>query len=605
MAVQIGAASDVAAGGPERDDGDFIRLARLLLRALGASPQKTALLGLAAALLAVVAATTFMQIRLNLWTRAFYDALAGRDVAGFGRQILLYIFIGGALLALNVAQRWLSLTMKMKLREGLTRDLIAQWLVPKRAFLIGGAGAIGVNPDQRIHEDANHLSEVSTDLGVGLLQAALLLVCFIGVLWNLSRGVVLSFRGVQFSIPGYMVWAALAYASVAALLSWRAGRRLIPLNAERYARESNLRFALVHANEHSEGIAVHRGETEESARLNGHLDRLLVILRSVIGVTTRLTWVTAGYGWFTIVAPIIVASPAYFAGNLSFGGLLMAAGAFDQVQQSLRWFVDNVGAIADWRATLLRVGGFRRALEDMDRIGGDAPRIELAVSTEKNLEFDNLAVISPSGRIELDQPHVQIAPGQHTVIVGAPGAGKTSLFRAIAGMWSWGAGRIALPADDRMMFMPKRPYIPDGSLREILAYPAAAGKFSKAQFKDALTRMGLAHLVDRLDQSGRWDQDLSDAEQHSLAFARLLLHRPLWVVVDSAIDSLSAAARKALFDLFDQELSGSTLINIAGPQGADPFFRRILYLARDPRGERLAVPPRRGAGDRHFARPSK
>ena len=209
-AEHAGAASGVAADKQARDDG-FIALARLLLRALGASRRRAALLSLATGLFAVVGATVGMQVSLNIWTKAFYDSLAQKDVAGFGRQLLIYVFIAGALIVLNVAQKWLSLTMKLKLREGLTRDLIAQWLAPRRAFLIAGAGAIGVNPDQRIHEDANHLSELSTDLGVGLLQSALLLICFIGVLWNLSQGVVLSFRGVQFSIHGYMVWAALAY----------------------------------------------------------------------------------------------------------------------------------------------------------------------------------------------------------------------------------------------------------------------------------------------------------------------------------------------------------------------------------------------------------
>ena len=304
----------------------------------------------------------------------------------------------------------------------------------------------------------------------------------------------------------------------------------------------------------------------------------------MVGVTTRLTLVTAGYGWFTIVAPIIVAAPAYFAGDLTFGGLLMAVGAFDQVQQSLRWFVDNVGVIADWRATLLRVAGFRRALEDMDRIGGGASRIELAVSPENSLQFDGLVVIFPSGAIRLDQPHVDIAAGSHTLIIGAPGAGKTSLFRAIAGLWSWGAGRIALPANDRIVFMPKRPYIFEGSLRDILAYPAQAKKFATAQYEAALTRMGLAHLAGQLDESRRWDQNLTDAEQQGLAFARLLLHKPLWIIVNSAINSLSVSGRRALFDLFDQELAGSTLVNIAGPQGGDPFFRRTIHLIRDPRG---------------------
>ena len=587
MAKQPDAASGSADGGRSQDDG-FVALARLLLRALGASAQRGALLGLAAGLCGIVAATTFMQLRLNAWTKAFYDSLSGKDMAAFGHQLFLYLFIAGALLTLNVSQKRLNLTMKMKLREGLTRDLIAQWLAPGRAFLIAGAGAIGVNPDQRVHEDTNHLAELSTDLGVGLLSSALLLTCFIGVLWGLSENVALSVAGATFNIPGYMVWAALLYAGAASFLSWRAARKLVPLNAERYARESNLRFALVHANEHAEGIAVHRGETEERARLNAQFDRLLVILRESIAATVRLTWVTSGYGWVSLVAPTMVASPAYFSGSITFGGLLMAVGAFEQVNLSLRWFVDNAGSIADWRATLLRVGGFRRALDEMDHVGG-ASRIERAVSSDNTLRLDGLAVVSSSGRVALDAAHVAIAPGEHTLIVGAPGAGKTSLFRALAGLWSWGEGRIGLPADDRIMFMPKRAYIPDGALRDILAYPEDADRFAPARFEDVLARMGLSHLAGRLDESGRFDQDLSEAEQQGLAFARVLLHRPLWVIVDSALDSLSEPSRKTLFGLFAGELSGSTLVNIAGPQGADPIFRHILHLVPQEAGPASAT----------------
>jgi vitamin B12/bleomycin/antimicrobial peptide transport system ATP-binding/permease protein len=599
MAKKTDAASEGVADRTPRDE-DFIALARLLLGALGASRLRAVLLGLSAGLWVVVGATAAMQIVLNLWTRTFYDSLAQKNIPEFGRQLFAYLFIAGALLALNVAQMWLGMTMKMKLREGLTRDLIGEWLTPRRAFLISGAGSIGVNPDQRIHEDAAHLSDLSTDLGVGLLQSVLLLVSFVGVLWGLSDGVVLSLLGRHFSIPGYMVWAALGYAGVASLFSWRLGWPLIPINAERYQRESNLRFALVHANQQSEGVAVNRGEREEANLLNRQLDRLLVMLRGLISVTTRLTWVTAGYGWFTIVAPIVVAAPAYFDGLLTFGGLLMAVGAFNQVQQSLRWFVDNVGAIADWRATLLRVGAFRRALEDMDRVGDGASRIEWTVSSENKLQFDDLVILTPSGCIRLDQPHVEISTGEHVLIAGAPGAGKTSLFRAMAGLWSWGAGRIALPADDRVMFMPKRPYIPDGSLRDILANPAAAQNFTTAQFEAALTRMGLAHLAGRLDERDRWDQNLTDPEQRSVALARLLLHRPLWVIVDAVVDSLSATTRATLFDMFSNELSGSTLVSIAGSQGADPFFRRTLCLSRDPRGGCLDFPP--GGGEVRHAR---
>jgi putative ATP-binding cassette transporter len=562
---------------------------KMILEAFYDSRERAMLLWLGAGLVVVVGATAYGQIELNAWNQPFYDALSRKDLPAFGSQLLVFVYIAGALLILNVAQTWLNQMAKLKLREGLTRDLFAQWLTPKRAFLLAGAGEIGVNPDQRIHEDARHLAELSTDLGVGLLQATLLLASFIGVLWALSAGVVFELQGKSFAVPGYMVWCALFYAGAASLASWRVGRPLIHLNAERYARESDLRFALVHVNEHSDGVAVHRGEAGEKDRLHHEFDRLLVILRRLVGATTGLTWITAGYGWFTIVAPIVVAAPAYFAGGLSFGGLLMAVGAFIQVQQSLRWFVDNVGAIADWRATLFRVGGFRQALIEMDKVGEAASRIELVTTADDKLGLDDLGVISPSGCTTLNESHIEIMPSDHVLIVGAPGSGKTNLFRAMAGLWPWGSGRISLPPAESTMFMPERPYIPDGALRDALAYPGSPRGFTEQEFLAVLTRMGLSHLSRWLDRVARWDRELTVPEQQGLAFARLLLHKPRWVFVDEAIESLAPETRKTLFDVFEQELATTTLVYISGSQAEDKFFTRILRLTKNPRGQCLTI----------------
>jgi vitamin B12/bleomycin/antimicrobial peptide transport system ATP-binding/permease protein len=215
-------------------------------------------------------------------------------------------------------------------------------------------------PDQRIHEDARHLVELSTDLGIGLLQSSLLLVCFITVLWNVSNGVLFSVAGWHFGLPhGYMVWSALTYAGIASFVSWWVGRPLIALDAERYAREADLRFALVRVNERTDVIALYGGEADEKDYLNHEFDQVLSMMRRLVTGITRLTWNTAGYGWFTIIAPFLVTAPGYFLGDMSLGGLMLAVGAFKQVQQALRWFVDNFSTIADWRATLLRVASFR------------------------------------------------------------------------------------------------------------------------------------------------------------------------------------------------------------------------------------------------------
>ncbi|WP_051134365.1 ABC transporter ATP-binding protein/permease [Methylocystis sp. ATCC 49242] len=561
----------------------------MILVALRAARERVALYWLGGGLLLVIAATAYGQIRLNAWNQPFYDALARKDLAAIGEQLLVFTGIAITLLILNVSQTWLVQMTKLKLREGLTRDLFAQWLTPKRAFLIARSGEIGVNPDQRIHADAQHLAEVSTDLGVGLVQASLLLVSFVGVLWTLSEGVTFSLLGAHIDIPGYMVWCALLYAALASLASWRVGRPLVHLGAERYARESEMRFALMHVNAHGEAIAIHRGEEAEQARLRIEFDRLLDVLRQLVTATTNLAWVTAGYGWFTIVAPIIVAAPAYFAGNLTFGGLLMAVGAFTQAQQSLRWFVDNAGVIADWRATLFRVGSFRQALLDIDASAPDAARITFTSTSRDRLLLENLELYSPSGSTRLDESHIEIAPQDHVLVIGEHGSGKTLLFRAIAGLWTSGRGNISLPPANAVYFVPKRPYIADLALRDILSYPASSSDFSDEEYVAVLTRFGLAHLAGQLNRIPHWEKELTDAEQQGLAFARVLLHKPRFVIVDEAIESLSPEARRTLFKVFADELAHAALVYINGPQAQDRFFDRVLHLNLTPRGERQTV----------------
>ncbi|MGB7043924.1 MAG: ABC transporter ATP-binding protein/permease [Methylocella sp.] len=565
---------------------------RMMVKTFWDSPGRNNLFLLGIAICAVVALTAFLQIKLNAWNKPFYDALSLKDFWEFLYQLVVFGVIAGALLALNVAQAWLRELSKLKLREGLTRDLFDQWLVPRRAFRLSGAGEIGENPDQRIHEDARHLVDLSTDLGIGLLQSTLLLACFITVLWTVSEGVTFSIAGLHFAVPGYMVWLALIYAGIASFGSWRVGRPLVQLNAERYAREADLRFGLVRVNERTEAIALYGGETDEKDYLNREFDQVLAMMRRLVSAITRLTWVTAGYGWFTIVAPFIVAAPGYFAGDMSLGGLMMAVGAFNQVQQALRWFVDNFSTIADWRATLLRVASFRLALVQMDQLGGETARIELVPTADDRLVFDQIGIASPGGCTRLSEKHVMINPAERVLIIGKRRGGKTSFFSAIAGLWPWGSGRILLPPAQTMMFISLQDYMPPGTLRGALAYPSQPSQFASQVYVAALNRMELAHLSPDLDRDARWERELTAEEQHKLAFARLLLHKPRWILLDEAIDHLEVEARNLVLDVFGQELADAAIVNIGQADTRRGFFTRVLHLIEDPEGQRLA--PRLG-----------
>ena len=577
-----GAASEVE----EAAEAGLVPQLSIMTRALVASPVLFKLLLLGTAIFIVIVFTAYEQIRLNSWNQPFYNALSSKNLSSFADQLGIFVQIVAALLVLNVAQKWLTEMTKVKLREGLVRDLVMEWLKPHRAFRLANAGPMGVNPDQRMHEDARHLTELSTDLGVGLLQSSILLVSFVSVLWDLSSGFQLRFARYVFNIPGYMVWAAVIYAGSASLLSYVAGRRLVAQNAARYGQEAELRFTLMRVNEHIDAISLAGGEADEERRVDTSLQGVLAAMKRLVGSLTGLTWITAGYGWFTLVAPILVAAPIYFTSNLSFGGLMMAAGAFNQVQTSLRWFVDNFSTIADWRATLLRVASFRSAVLATDVLHQTESRVRFDEGAA-GLTLENLEIASPAGCNKLREKDVSVSSGEHILIVGEPGTEKTRFFQALAGLWPWGSGRVAWPKGDYVIHLPHVPYLPPGTLRDVLAYPAKVETFDDTSFAEALRRMGLERHVSALDVEKRWNRELDTDEQQAVAFARALLHKPDWLLIDGALDSLEEETRQRLMESLRTDFDRAGVIYIGRADTKDRFFSRVLHLTSDPKARAL------------------
>ncbi len=559
----------------------------MMVRALRGSPVSKALFALLCAVVVLIVATSYSQVRLNQWNKPFYDALSRRDLHDFLTQLGVFFIIAGCLLILNVAQRWVVETLKLKLRQGIVHDLLKDWMLPRRAFWLANAGGpMGVNPDQRMHEDARKLCELSADLGTALFQAGILFIMFAGVLWRLSTDFDFRVGERDYTVPGFMLWAAVLYADAGSLLSYWVGRSLINRNEERYAREADLRFSLVRINEHLDGISLAAGEEDERRRVEQHLGNVLSATRRLVRGLTNLTWVTAGFGWVTQVAPILVAAPLYFAGKISFGGLMMAAAAFTQAQTSLRWFVDNFPNIADWRATLHRVASFRHALTASVDLHDFESRIAYVDGEPGVLTIDGLQIVSPSGCDMLRENHVAVKAGERVLIVGAPGTGKTLLFRALAGLWPWGSGTVARPKDETVLYLPAgTPYLPRGTLKEVLAYPFEVEKFEPAAFGQALNRLGLARLEALLDMTRRWDRELGQDEQQGIAFARIVLQKPAWLLIDDLLGSLDDEGLERVMEIFSNELAHTSLIHIGrAAQARDPFFSRVLHLVKAPLG---------------------
>jgi len=337
----------------------------------------------------------------------------------------------------------------------------------------------------------------------------------------------------------------------------------------------------VRVNEHVDAISLAEGEEGEKRRIEMNLANVLTATRRIVTGHTNLTWVTAGFGWVTVVAPILVAAPLYFTGKVSFGGLMMAAGAFTQAQSSLRWFIDNFSAIADWRATLLRVASFHHALITTHEPRGFESRITYAEGAPGTLVIDDLRIVSSANSDNLAETHVAMTSGERTLILSAPGTGKTQLFRALAGLWPWGTGRITRPRGEQIFYMPRgTPYLPRGTLREVLAYPLKAEGFEPDGFTRALFRLGLERLVPLLDETRRWDRELSQDEQLCLAFARILMQRPPWVLIDGMLASLEEDVLTVVIDVFANELKQTGVIHVGGAGDAHDIFTNVLHLVK-------------------------
>jgi putative ATP-binding cassette transporter len=559
---------------------------RMMAGAFWASPVRNRVLMLTVVLLAVIFATTYATFRLNQWNGPFYDALERRDMPGFVHQLMVFAVIAIVLTLLNVIQQWLNQITAMRMREGLARDLADVWLTPGRALKLAGAGQIANNPDQRLHEDTRILAENTTSLAIGLVNSTILLASFIGVLWTISTDFAFPFGSRTIVIPGYMVWASVVYALAGSILSNVVGARLPRLNADRYAREADLRSALVRANENLKPITLAHGEESERRRVHGAISEVLEMLRQTAWALANLTWVSAGFGWLAMVAPIIIASPMYFSGQLSFGGLMMAVGAFNQVNQALRWYVANFSVIADWRATLARVSFFRHALLVMDTPSAEGEVILYRQGAAgEGLCLDNVQVhgdpeAGAGGHgIRLAESFCFINAGERIMINGDPGTDRHLFFQAMAGIWPWGRGEISVPPAARMIMMPQEGYLPNTSLREVITYPSGLADVSDEALKAALVDVGLDRLVNRLDRVDRWDRMLDKDEEVALHVANAVLRKPDWLVMDDIFEGLEPETQTRLLGVLGG-LRNSTLIYVGrAPEFARLFQPRVYHVS--------------------------
>ena len=525
-------------------------------------------------------ALVWMEVQFNRWNNDFYNTFQNRDQDEFFRQLGLFGVLALTYIVIAVYRLYFQQMLQIEWRTWLTDKFMKDWMQDQAhyrlALLERGAatpGAVGTdNPDQRIAEDLRLFVDYTLTLSLGLLSAIVTLVSFVTILWGLSGDVTL--WGVN--IPGYMVWVALAYAIVGSALTHFIGRQLIGLSFDQQRVEADFRFSLVRLRENSEGVALYRGEPEE---LQGLRQRFAEVIRNWWGQMYKrkqLTWFTAFYGQLAIIFPYIVVSPRFFSGAIQLGGIFQTASAFGQVQGSLSWFIDAYTQFAPWKATVDRLVGFSTALERVreqaKRVGGER------VAEGEVLALDKVELDLPQGARLLANTSIQIAPHEDVLVTGPSGSGKSTLFRALAGIWPYWKGRIALPKGARLLFLPQKPYLPIGTLKHAVSYPADAAGFSDEDSRQALRAAGLAPLAEDLGRNENWAQVLSGGEQQRLAFARALLNKPDWLFLDEATASLPEEDQEALYRLLKEKLPQTTLVSIGHRASLAQFHAKRLAV---------------------------
>jgi putative ATP-binding cassette transporter len=575
-----------------RPEGAGRRLWRLVRDYYGSEEWRSAW-GLTLGVVLLTVLQIAIQVRLNLWNRDFFDALEQRDREVFLGQMGLFALLALAGIAAAVFQLQVRQVLQLRWRRWLVHRMQERLLTGNCHYRLQFLEGAADNPDQRISENTRWATAMAVDMAVGLLHSVLLLASFAGILWTLSGPLPVSLGGHGFEIPGYMVFAALVYAAIGTGLTWLIGRPLVGINSRRNEAESDHRFALVRLRENAEGVTLIRGEADEERGLRHSFSRVLAVMRDMYRGERRLMGLSAAYGMVTHIFPILVAAPRYFAGAITLGVLMQVGQAFYEVTRALNWFMANYPRLADWASHVERSVELEDSLAAAAAVGqGEAIRIEEGPLPDGRevLSLSGLSLATPGGALLITGADAEIRPGERVLIQGESGTGKSTLFRAIAGAWPWGAGRIRVPAREGMMFMPQRPYLPLGALRQAVAYPAPPGHFPDATVRAALARCGLAPLAGRLDEAARWDRILSLGEQQRLAFARLLLHRPRWVFMDEATAALDEANQDLMMRLFREELAGSALVSIGHRPGLDAYHDRTLVLQRAAAGARLGAP---------------
>jgi putative ATP-binding cassette transporter len=561
---------------------DFFRALWRLAGPYWSSEDKWAARGLLAAVIGLNLGLIAINVRFNTWNADFYNAVQDFNESEFYKQLAIFAVLALVFVLISVYQLYLNQMLQIRWRRWLTRQYLGVWLGEQRFYRLQMSKGATDNPDQRIGEDINLFVDKTLTLGLGFMNSVVTLISFVAILWTLSGILRIPLPGGgSLDIPGYMCWAALVYALFGSWLTARIGARLVPLNFVQQRVEADFRFRMSRLRENAEAIALWKGEEAERISLSNAFEHVVRNFRSIMYRRKNLQWFTAAYNQLAIIFPLLVAAPRFFAREIQLGGLMQIASAFGQVQNALSFLVDSFYLIAEWNAVVRRLTGFSEALDEID-VEAHQSSVQLEEADHADVAVEGLMVALPGGRKLFKDLNLSFPPQRSVLVTGPTGSGKSSLLRAISGIWPFGQGRIRLPAGKRVLFMPQRPYLPIGSLRDALMFPEQA-KVEDEVLEKLLEECGLPRLSGQLDRNENWQLFLSGGEQQRVAFARAILQKPDFIFIDEGTSALDEESEATLYKLLRKHLPKIGIVSIG--------HRSSLELLHDERIELFTNQP--------------